>query len=281
MALADFEGFIDKFLAALRDFDRDRRGAPTKKTGAPEARAAMVTAFRLVAFRPGSGIATIEPDAPSEVETQSLVESEPVQLTNLHTLLDKVETYSALPDSVTDSLDAARRALGADGSITVEIEPVMGGSRRRPTRVRIDGERLRRIRENTESSPPATVETISGRLHQVDFEPDRLAIRAADGVDWLCDFPERLEPQVEALVNRLVWARGAGTLRSPTRGSMTIEEIARVEQGTQTDLFADERLSVAELASAQGIAAPQGIDSLAAAEWTDADEAFLSALTKD
>ena len=31
VALADFENFIENFIAALRDFDRDRRGAPTRK----------------------------------------------------------------------------------------------------------------------------------------------------------------------------------------------------------------------------------------------------------
>ena len=62
VSLTDFENFIDSFLAALRDYDRGRRGEPMRKSGHPDRRAEAVTAFRLVRFAPGSGIATIEPE---------------------------------------------------------------------------------------------------------------------------------------------------------------------------------------------------------------------------
>src|ERR1700692_2086243 len=62
ISLSDFETFIDSFITALRDFDRDKRGAPTRKSGHPEARAEAVAAFRLVGFREGSAVAIIEPE---------------------------------------------------------------------------------------------------------------------------------------------------------------------------------------------------------------------------
>src|SRR4051794_461726 len=62
VSLSDFESFIDNFLAALRDYDRASRGEPTRKSGHPDKRAEAVTAFRLVAFTTGSGVATLEPE---------------------------------------------------------------------------------------------------------------------------------------------------------------------------------------------------------------------------
>lgn len=58
VSLSDFESFIESFLGALRDYDRSRRGAPTRKPGRLERRAEAVTAFRLVRFEPGSGRAS-------------------------------------------------------------------------------------------------------------------------------------------------------------------------------------------------------------------------------
>lgn len=283
VVLSDFETFIESFLAALRDFERDQRGAPTKKTGAPEARATMVTAFRLVAFRPGSGIATIEPElSPHEGNTDVMVDAEPIQMTNLRALLGTVEEESGLPASVTDALEKACRTFGSDGSVVIDV-PSPKESHEPPRQVLIDAARLSRIRAAAVSrtQPSPTVLTISGRLHRVDFEPDKLAIRASDGVDWICDYPEELERHIEALVNRLVWVRGSGTLQSPRRGTMRLHEIKGIEHGSQTALFSNEPIPDAQLAAEQGITEPQGLDSFAALEWTDADDAYLAALTED
>jgi hypothetical protein len=279
VVLSDFETFIDSFLAALRDFDRDRRGEPTKKSGHPEARAAAVTSFRLVGFREGSGIATIEPElALADEDSESLVDSEPLQMANLRALLSTVEREEPLPDSVTDSLEKAVRSAGEDGTLSVEV-PKPGDASMNCIPVLIDAERIARIRAAKQTPPPRLVTSISGRLHQVDFEPDKLAIRASDGVDWICSFPDELESLVEVLVNRFVWATGSGTLQSPRRGSMQLAGIKAVEEGIQTGLFSGEPISEDDLAKAQNVTGPQGLDAVGVPEWTDADDAYLAALT--
>lgn len=281
VSLPDFEKFIDSFLAALRDFDRSRRGESPKKAGHPESRAQAVTAFRLVAFRKGSGIATIEPDlTPPEGDTQELVEVEPIQITNLKALLVTVEAESELPVPVSDALDRACQSVGEDGSLSVEVgDTESGGDDWR--RVVIDAPRLARIRANTPASAELkSVSSVSGQLHRVDFEPDRLAIRATDGVDWECSFPEELEEVVEKLVNRLVWAAGNGTLRSPRKGTMQLDRIESVDQGLQTALFSSDPAVDSDLAPDQGIVEPQGLDSFGFVEWGDSDEAYLEALTE-
>lgn len=281
VALSDFENFIDNFLAALRDFDRDQRGAPTKKSGHPEARAAAVTAFRLVGFREGSGIATIEPELPPlDDDTEAMVNAEPIQIANLRALLASVVQEDRLADSVTDALEQARRTAGDDGTLSVDV-PRSADSPKPLRNVVIDAARIERIRTKSKVPPRPVASSVSGRLHQVDFEPDKLAIRASDGVDWICHFPEELEHQVEALVNRVVWANGSGALQSPRRGTMRLVEIKPVEQGIQTGLFSGEPIPDEELGAAQGISAPQGLDAIGVAEWTDADDAYLEALTED
>ncbi|HSS31747.1 MAG TPA: hypothetical protein VLL27_00515 [Solirubrobacterales bacterium] len=281
VALSDFETFIENFISALRDFDRDRTGRQTRKPGHPEARAEAVTAFRLVAFREGSGIATIEPDlGDTENDGERMVEAEPIQVANLCSLLSVVEKEEPLPESVGDALEKAIRTAGDDGCLSVDFAG-RKADRFEGRSVTIDLPRIKRIRSARETVPPKVVTSISGRLHQVDFEPDRLAIRTSDGVDWSCDFSETLEQQVEALVNRLVWASGDGTLQSPQRGKMELIEIKGIEQGLQAGLFSGDPVSDEDLAAAQGVTGPQGLDAIAANEWTDEDDAFLAALTDD
>jgi hypothetical protein len=281
VVLADFETFIDNFLAALRDFDRSRRGAPTKTGGRPEARAEAVTSFRLVGFREGSGIVMIEPELAAQgEETEAMVDAEPAQLTNLRALLASVETEEPLEGAITDALEKAIRTAGDDGSLAVEL-PRRDRENEPPRPVVIDAERIARIRDTSQAPPPTPVTSISGRLHRVDFEPDNLAIRASDGVDWVCSYPEELEQLVEALVNKLVWASGAGTLQSPRRGTMALASIRAVEQGVQTGLFSGEPVPDEELAAAQGIVGPQGLDAIGVAAWSETDDAYLAALTED
>jgi hypothetical protein len=280
IALSDFETFIDSFITALRDFDRDRRGAPTKKSGHPEARAEAVAAFRLVGFREGSAVATIEPELKEAAEeTERIVDTEPVQVTTLRSLLAAVEQEEALPESVTDALEKAVRSAGDDGSLSVELDGADAKQEGHP--VMIDAARIARLRAACKRPEPKTVSSISGRLHQVDFEPDKLAIRAADGVDWVCGFPADLEPLIASLVNQIVWASGEGELQSPRRGTMRLVTIRPVEQGVQTPLFSGEPISDQDLAVAQGITGPQGVQAITALEWTDEDEAFLAALCDD
>ena len=272
VSLSDFESFIDSFLGALRDFDRDRREAPTRKSGRPERRAEAVTAFRLVRFEPGSGIATIEPELVSIHEQEQLpLEEIPLSLENLLAMADEIDAGAVLPEPVTDALAKACRAFGADGSIAIHLP-----GRPRPTV--IDMARLGHGAP-IGSEPEREVRSVSGRLHLLDVEPDKLAIRTSSGVDWTCRYPERLEPKVKQLVDKLVWVEGPGRRVSSLRGTMTIERIDVVEQGDQSMLFTLERVPDSELVDQQGIEQPQGLHSIADPEWDDErDDAYLAAL---
>jgi hypothetical protein len=123
VSLSSFESFIEYFLAALRAFQREQAGVPASKAGTPERAAAVATAFRLVQLEPGSAIATLEPEVVDSLDesVENMFDHEPLQMTNLVSLLDRIEEQVALPPSVADSLSGACRALGNDGSIGVRV----------------------------------------------------------------------------------------------------------------------------------------------------------------
>ena len=232
VALSDFEDFIEGFLGALRNYERSRRGALAKKSGRPEAAASAAAAFRLVAFREGSGIATIVPDvaAAEEFDTEPMFDGEPRQMTNLRALVEAVKQGAPLPEPVIESLEKARRTFGPDGSIRVDLPSVTN----RPASVTIDATRIEAIRAAAQQEPAVEVDSVSGRLHEIDVEPDELAIRLQMASIGLADTPEHLEPLVENMVNKLVWARGSGSRQSLKRGTMEIEAIELIDQGEQT-----------------------------------------------
>lgn len=60
LSLADLRAFVGHFIGALRGYDRVRRAEPARKAGHPERRSVRVAAFRLVEFRTGSAVATLE-----------------------------------------------------------------------------------------------------------------------------------------------------------------------------------------------------------------------------
>ncbi|WP_249010486.1 hypothetical protein [Conexibacter sp. DBS9H8] len=273
VSLADFESFVDNFLAALRDYDRAGRGQQTKKSGHPDRRAEAVTAFRLVGFRTGSGIATLEPELISEDDDEeALFDEEPISLTTLKALTADLSAVRAVPPSVIESLGKACRAAGGDGSLSIALP----GSASRP--LLVDKELLDRVANATTEPEPSEVTTISGRLHLLDLEPDRLGIRTAAGVEWSCKYPEPLEERVKTMLDRIVWVTGSGTLTSPLRGTMTIERIEPVDL-EQSSLFTTEQIDEQVLASRQGISAPQGLSSLGVTDWNDAsDDLYLAAL---
>lgn len=278
MALSDFESFIENFLGALRKFARHKKGAPEGKTGQPEAGVAAATAFKLVEFRTGSGVATIEPITDDDQAEEKLVDAEPIQLTFLGAMLDHFERNEPLPVGAADRLRDAVLSAGEDGRLAISGPFRSSGTIKT---VLIDISRIDRTQASLPPKRPEPIAFVSGNLHRVDFEPGKLAIRAPDGVDWVCEFPERLEPVVEALVNKNVWARGSGILKSPRLGKMTIESIESADIGIQGGLFTGEPVPDEELAAAQGIVEPQGLDVFAASEWTDEDEAFLAVLDEE
>ncbi len=282
VSLASFEDFIEYFLGALRAFQREEAGIHPSKGGRPERAAKMATAFRLVRLTPGSAIATLEPeqlDAAADQE-EPIFEVEPPQLANLRAMLHRVAHKDPLPATVTDSLSGACRALGSDGSLNVTVPPP-GGSKKAARPVLIDAEVVASLPSKEVLLAATHVDSISGFLHQLDLVPDKIGIRAADGVEWTCGYPAGLEPRVLGLIGRVVWATGSGALRGPRRGTMEIESIESIEAGEQSALFSREPIPADELAAEQGVQGPQGLDSLGFAEWTEEDDAYLEALTED
>jgi hypothetical protein len=269
VSLSDFESFIDNFLAALRDYDRAGRGEPTKQAGHEDRRAAAVTAFRLVGFATGSGIAYLEPEAVAE-DVQLPVDDVALSLATLRSITDDIEHGRELPATVVASLQKACRTAGADGAVSIGLPGITAP-------VVLDGPTLERLSQ-TPSAEAAEVSSVSGRLHLIDVEPGRVGIRTTAGIEWLCSYPPELEARVMTLIRHVVWAEGSGSLSSPLRGSFTLSRIdgLEAEQGT---LFTTAPASDAELSSEQGIATPQGLDSLADQGWDDqTDDAYLAAL---
>jgi hypothetical protein len=273
VSLSDFETFIDNFLAALRDYDRVRRGAHPKKSGHPEQRAKAVTAFRLVKFRPGSGVATLEPDL-DERATESLFDEVAPAIDNLHQLIEEFENREPLPPPVTDALERACKSLGADGSIKVELPKKIESRIADITPAALD-----EIRAKTSAPEWREVNSVSGRLHLLDVEPDKIGIREASGVDWTCQYPEELEHRVLELAGQLVWASGVGRQTSAQRGSMTIDRIEPIDQGAQVSFWSKEPADLNVLAVTQRVRGPQDLSSLGEPEWTEEDDAYLAALT--
>lgn len=270
--VTDLVKFFQSFNAALRDYDRERRGEVPRKTGHPESRAEAVTAFRLVRFAPGSGIATIEP-SPVDLNEDSLFEETPAALENLCAMADALETDVPMSKAVSESLVNACKTLGPHGSLTIEFSP---RTRRKSTRIDVDDAmgRLKTIVNVAES-----VGMISGRLHLIDLEPDKVAIRDASGIDWSCTYPENVEELIRGLVGHLVVAHGEGALLSPQRGRMEIERIESPELHEQSALFTEISVDDVDLLMSQGFSSPQGLEQLGEPEWDDeTDLAYLEAL---
>jgi hypothetical protein len=276
LPLSNFAAFVDDFRRALREFDRQRQAARTGRGGHPTAREDLVTAFRLVSFKPGSALVELEPIAPPVPdEDQTAIDGgELLSLETLRAFMEALERDDVVDPAVTAPIAGARRALGADGKIAIGI----GRGRRPKRRVVIDEARVEALEQRARRYPPRRMQ-ISGRLHMVDVEPDRVAIRAADGIDWVSRYPEDLEPKVMALVGANVWARGLGQLVTPSRGNLTIEQLEPVDEYEQTALFTFERVAVEDLLMQQGVKGPQGAIALVPDDITDEElDRFLDAL---
>lgn len=272
VSLSDFESFIDNFLAALRDYDRAGRGEPTRKSGHPDRRAEAVTAFRLIGFQTGSGVAIIEPELVRADDDQFPVGDVPLSLATLRALADDLAAERSVPEPVLDALGKACRAVGADGSVAIAI----GAAAAAP--IVVDSGLLDRVALTRNGVADEEVRFVSGRLHLLDLEPDRLGIRTTSGVEWSCKYPEALEDHVKSLLDRIVWAEGSGKLTSSLRGSMAIERIEPVDV-EQSSLFTSAPVDEDELLARQGIEGPQGLDALSDPQWDDeTDDAYLAAL---
>jgi hypothetical protein len=279
LPLASLEEFVEQFRRALRDFDRARRAEPTKRGGHPSSREELVTAFRVVELKPGSAILTLEPIPQPAAETQVALEDvESLAVENLRSLMRTLEQDDAPLDSaVTEAVSAARQALGEDGSIEISVR-----SGRKPRqRLVIDERRVAALERRVRAQKPKPM-TISGRLHMIDVEPDRVGIHSADNVDWSCSYPDELEAIVKTLVDTNVAVRGLGYRQSAARGFLKIEHIAQVGEFEQTPLFTFERVSIEDLLEQQGIRGPQGRISILPDDLSDEEaDAFLAAVLDD
>lgn len=253
LPLATLASFVDHFRDALRDFDRQRRAERTKRGGHPTGREELVTSFRLVEFKPGSAIMTLEPFTPREGASdpgELAGDAELLALQNLDAFLDSLQQpEEAFDTAVADSLEMARRSLGTEGQIVIKA--------RKRRKVVIDANATlaleRRVRRYAKG-----VQRVSGRLHAIDVEPDQVKIRTADNVDWWCTYADELEHTVLGLVTRRVWAIGVGALQSASRGNLVLERIEEIQEPEQTRLFTLERKPLEELLADQGVTGPQG-----------------------
>jgi hypothetical protein len=171
----------------------------------------------------------------------------------LRSLLSAVEREDQLDPAVTDSLSDARRTLGSDGRMTFKLRD---GSARRSSVV-IDEKRIRRLEERARRREARPL-VVSGRLHRIELEPDKVGIRSPSGVDWTCRYPEELEQEIKGLLDTIVSARGVGSQISAQRGTMTIQEIQAVPQFEQTPFFTYETAPLEALMARQGIEARRG-----------------------
>jgi hypothetical protein len=274
VSLDAFENFVDHFISALRYHYRASIAAPVKKTGRPFSKEEIATAFRLVEFKVGSGIAVLEPPLRETDEAAPFAEVPTLAWENLADLLQAVESQRKLEEPVVNELEKALKSLGTEGRFSVEF--------RDANRVRaqvFDPSRLAALRP-----PPDEKQTrpqiITGVLHAIDLEPDKVAIRTAGGIDWTCRYTAELEHDVLSLIGKRVWARGIGKLTSSRSGVLEIIEIHGVPEHEQTSLFTSAPLPVSELMDLQGVQGPQGLRALTDPEWVDNEESdlFLEAL---
>jgi hypothetical protein len=201
----------------------------------------------------------------------------PLSETVLLGLLDAASAEVALPPEVTDSLEQARRACGpSDGAF--EITPSQNGRPRSP--VRFDHDSIERLARP--ATPPAAVavDHVSGRLIRLDEQPERVVIRAADGVEWTCEYDEAIADELGQLWRKTVWAAGEGTLQSATKGRMRVHHVAAVITGeAQETLFAPVPVATVDLLAS----GPQGLDALADDDdsYDEAEERYLEAILSD
>lgn len=226
--------------------------------------------------QPPGGDVTLEPL--DEADSETLFEStRTLALDNLNALTIELDAERPLAPEVLDALDSARRALGEDGQIEVNFHDARSSKPSSITKESIQKLSSRVTERSTEYT------RISGRLHLIDLEPDKLAVRTVAGVEWMCRYPQHLEELVRGLIGEVVWAAGQGRLQSPLRGSMEVEELGPASQGEQSTLFSSHPLPLSELLAHQSIVRPQGLASLGDPEWEDdeASEVYLRTVFGD
>jgi hypothetical protein len=261
--------FLDQFLSALRDHDRDRQGEATRASGNPGQRGAAVTAFRIVSMSAGTAVLTLTPEAPGREGQSHLAvdDSVPLAVENLRSLVERLHGHQPVAPDVLSALDDARRAGGDDGSCRIEL-PLRWAPEQALTV--IDGAAIARHRPESEPTPSEEDLTITGHLHSIDLEPDQVAIRRYDDINWRCQYAPELEGAVVALLGEVVVAEGVGRLSGPQQGILQIRRIQAAFP--ELDQVRSEGTSIPSV--------PQGLEAISGGDWIgdEADERYLAAL---
>lgn len=263
VALDAFEAFIEHFISALRYHYRASKAEVIKKTGRPFAEDQLVTAFRLVSFRTGSGIAVLEPpiaEADSQDVPEAFGELPTLAWANVSDLLDAMDVGRQLEEPVVRELESATRSLGEKGRFSIEYR-AQGKVRTR----QVTDDYLSELLAPRCDAGQQT-HTITGLLHAIDLEPDKVGIRTASGIDWTCRYPEELEREALALLASRVWAQGCGELVSARSGSLDLVSIRAVPEYEQTELFTGPSVPLQALIELQGVRHPQGLESRSSPE---------------
>lgn len=266
--LDSLEGFIEHFRRALREYERWTTAHEEEigRSGQPKARTKRSTGFRLVFFKTGSGLATLEPTEAVE-EDERLVAQEPPSLRNLRSLMEAVAEARPLSPPVVQSLAGARKSLGSEGRFGTRLphqddEPFY-----------VDAAAIARLEEAVQPEPEIEDLTVVGKLHLLEFEePMRVEVRAGNGINWACTYGSELKPLVLSLSESNVRAHGEGRKTGPKSGTMELRGIEPLPEPEQTELFTVEQVPTASLERAQGITRPQGLAALQDPQWVD-DEA--------
>jgi hypothetical protein len=144
----------------------------------------------------------------------------------------------------------------------------------------IDDALMNRLRDTPPDLGDSRV-IITGRLHMIEVDQPgrRVGIRAQDGIDWTCQYPDVLHDLVTSQLERLVRAEGTGRKLSKLAGRLVIEHLEPLPEHVQDPLFSEEPIPLEDLREAQGIAGPQGVETLLDSEWDDdnASRRFLEA----
>ncbi|HUF59599.1 MAG TPA: hypothetical protein VMR89_08995 [Actinomycetota bacterium] len=278
IVLSAFDGFVTHFVRALRYHHRTSSTVDVRRPGRPMSDEELATAFRLVELRPGSAIAVLEPAAIDDETTETLTPPPPpLAWRNLTGLIEAIEAEEPIDASVTDELESALRSLGTKPRLVVRVQ-----SPGRKLEQVLDRARIKKIRSRLPQVTARTsVETaVTGILHAIDLEPDRLAIRTPKGVDWPCFYPSDFETDVLSLVGRRVMVRGEVIAEPGRKRALQIIDIREVPEPEQTTLFTEAPVSLESLLVDQGVTRPQGLSRFSDPAWEDNEESnlFLSAV---
>jgi hypothetical protein len=146
--------------------------------------------------------------------------------------------------------------------------------------VLIDAQRVKQLQQR-EPDPTESSQSVTGRLHLIEADPPnrRVGVRAQDGVDWTCTYPDHLHGVVTRLIERLVRITGTGRRMTAATGRLHIDAVEPIPQYDQDALFTFETVPTAQLRAQQEIEQAQGLDAFVDDHWTDDEEGrrFLEA----